>query len=63
MRTGGLGVSTRLMGPEEGGIVEVSRTPGLGLIGIFAVGFPHWVLLLLPRMEADNSGKGGYSGT
>jgi hypothetical protein len=28
----------RFMGPEEGEIVAVSRTPGPGLVGIFAVG-------------------------
>jgi hypothetical protein len=28
----------RFMGPEEGGIVAVSRTPELGLVGIFAAG-------------------------
>jgi hypothetical protein len=33
-----VGVSTRFMGPEEGGVVVVSRTPGLGLLGIFATG-------------------------
>jgi hypothetical protein len=38
VRTGGLGVSMRFMGPEEGGVVAVSRTPGLSLVGIFAAG-------------------------
>jgi hypothetical protein len=28
----------RFMGPEEGGIVVVSRAPGAGLVGIFAAG-------------------------
>jgi hypothetical protein len=28
----------RFMGPEEGGVVAVSRTPGLSLVGIFAAG-------------------------
>jgi hypothetical protein len=38
VRTGGLRVSMRFTGTEEGGVVAISRTPGLGLIGIFAPG-------------------------
>jgi hypothetical protein len=34
--TGGLRVNMRFMGPEESGIVAISRTPGLGFVGIFA---------------------------
>jgi hypothetical protein len=29
VRTGGLRVSMRFMGPEEGGVVAVSRIPGM----------------------------------
>jgi hypothetical protein len=36
--TGGLRVSMRFMGPEEGGVVAVSRTPRLSLAGEFAAG-------------------------
>jgi hypothetical protein len=66
VRTGGLRVSMRFMGPEEGGVVAVSRTPGLSLVGIFAAGaspshaaFPSEG----GSEEADGSGKSGYSGT
>jgi hypothetical protein len=66
MRTGGLGVSTRLMGPEEGGIVEVSRTPELGLVGIFAAGASPSDAASPSEdggEEVNGGGKGGYSGT
>jgi hypothetical protein len=38
VRTGGLEVSMRFMGPEEGGVIAVSRTPGPSLVGIFVAG-------------------------
>jgi hypothetical protein len=66
VRTGGLGVSMRFMGPEEGGIVVVSRAPGAGLVGIFAAG-SSLSDSVFPSMGggkgAEGSGKGGYSGT
>jgi hypothetical protein len=46
-----LGVSRRFMRPEEGGIAVVSRTPGPGLVGVFAAGLPRRTQLPLPRME------------
>jgi hypothetical protein len=43
----------RLMGPEEGGVVAVSRTPPrLSLVGVFAAALPHEMPLPLLRMEA-----------
>jgi hypothetical protein len=48
------------MGPEEGGVVAVSRIPGPSLVGIFAVGAS-------PSKGrgkgVEGNGKGGYSGT
>jgi hypothetical protein len=38
VRTGELGVSMRFVGPEEGGVVAVSRTPGPSLVGVFIAG-------------------------
>jgi hypothetical protein len=52
VRTGGFGVSMRFVGPEEDGVVAVSRTPGLGLIGIFAAGAS-------PTVAAPPSKSGG----
>jgi hypothetical protein len=40
MRTGGLRVSMRFIGPEEGWVFALSRTPGPALEGIFAAGAP-----------------------
>jgi hypothetical protein len=41
----------RFMGPEEGGVVAVSRTPWLSLIGIFAAG--------ASPLDAASPSKGG----
>jgi hypothetical protein len=38
IRTGRLGVSMRFKGPEEVGVVVVSRTPEPSLVGVFASG-------------------------
>jgi hypothetical protein len=51
VRTGGFGVSMRFMGPEEGGVVAVSRTPGPPLWVYLLLGLPCLLLLPLPRME------------
>jgi hypothetical protein len=55
----------RFMGLEEGGIVAVSRTPGLSPAGIFATGASP---LDAASSEgggegAKGDGKGRYSGT
>jgi hypothetical protein len=53
----------RFMGPEEGGVVAISRTPGLILVGIFAAG----ASLSAAASSSKGGGKGaegsGYSGT
>jgi hypothetical protein len=60
VRTGGLRVSMRFMGPEEGGVVAVSRTPGLSLVGIFAAGAsPSDAASPSGGEEVDSGGKGG----
>jgi hypothetical protein len=41
--------------PEEGGVIAVSKTPGPNLIGIFAVGLPH--LMLLPLLRVETKGQ------
>jgi hypothetical protein len=62
VRTGGLRVSMRFIGPEEGGVVAVSRTPGPGLVGIFAGGaFPSDVASLSKGGGEGVEGKSGYS--
>jgi hypothetical protein len=38
VRTGGVRVSMRFIGPEEDGVVAVSRTLGSSFVGIFAAG-------------------------
>jgi hypothetical protein len=55
---GGLRASMRFMGPEKGGVVVVSRTPGLlGCWGFQAagasrlLGLPHLMLIPLLRVE------------
>jgi hypothetical protein len=66
VRAGGLRMSMRFMGPEESGVVAVSRTPGLCLVGVFAVGASLSDAASSSEgggEEADGSGKGGYSGT
>jgi hypothetical protein len=66
VRTGGLGVSRRFMGPEESGGVAVSRTPGLSLVGAFAAGASLSDAASPSEgrgEEVDGGGKGGYSGT
>jgi hypothetical protein len=65
VRAGGLRMSMRFMGPEESGVVAVSRTPGLCLVGVFAVGASLSDAASSSEgggEEADGSGKGGYSG-
>jgi hypothetical protein len=55
----------RFMGPEKGGVVAVSRTPRLGLKGIFAAGASPSDVASPSEdggEEADGSGKDGYSG-
>jgi hypothetical protein len=66
VRTGGFGVSMRFMGPEEDGVVAVSRTPGLSLVGIFAAGASLSDAASPSKgggEQVGGSGKGGYSGT
>jgi hypothetical protein len=64
VRTGGLGVSMRFMGPEEGGVVAVSRTPGPSIIGIFAAGPSLSNAASSSEGGGEGAkGKGGYSGT
>jgi hypothetical protein len=66
VRTGGLGVIMKVMGPEEGGVVAVSTTPGSGLLDVFAAGAspPDAASPSEGGGEgAEGSGKGGYSGT
>jgi hypothetical protein len=58
VRTGGLGVSMRFMGPEEGGVVAVSRTPGPGLVGAFVAG----TSLSAAASPSEGGGKGAESG-
>jgi hypothetical protein len=65
VRTGGLRVSLRFMGPEEGGVVAVSRTPGLDLGGISAAGASPLNAASPSKgggEEVGGGGKGGYSG-
>jgi hypothetical protein len=50
----GLGVSMRFLGPEEGGVAAISRTPGPSLVGIIAAG-------ALP-LDAASPLKGGGKG-
>jgi hypothetical protein len=52
VRSGGLGVSMRIMEPEEGGVVAVSRNPWPGLLGAFAAGASLSCALSLLRVEA-----------
>jgi hypothetical protein len=62
VRTGGLRVSMRFMGPEEGGVVATSRTSGLRLVGIFATGASPADAASPSKGEgAESGGKGGYS--
>jgi hypothetical protein len=66
VRTGGLGVSMRVMEPEEGGVVAVSRTPGPGFSGIFAAGASPSDAAFPSQSGgegAEGGGKGGYRGT
>jgi hypothetical protein len=66
VRTGGLGVSMMIMEPEEGGVVAVSKTPGLGLVGIFAPGTSSSDVASSSEgggKEVDSSAKGRYNGT
>jgi hypothetical protein len=66
VRTGGLGVSMRFMGPEESGFVAVSRTSGPGLLGIFDAGASLSDAASPSEgggEGAESSGKNGYSGT
>jgi hypothetical protein len=56
----------RFMGPEEDGIVAVSRTPRLSLISIFAAGDSPSDAASPSKHrdeEADGGGKCGYSST
>jgi hypothetical protein len=66
VRTGGLGVGMRFMGPEEGGVIAVSKTPMLSLIDVFASGASPSDAASPSKgggEEADGGSKGGYSGT
>jgi hypothetical protein len=65
MRTGELRVSMRFIGPEEGGVVAASRTPGLGLLGVSPEFSPSDAASPSGGggEEADGGGKGEYSGT
>jgi hypothetical protein len=64
---GGLRASMRFMGPEKGGVVVVSRTPGLlGCWGFQAAGAspPDADSPSEGRGErAEGGGRGGYGGT
>jgi hypothetical protein len=56
----------RFMGPDEGGVVAVSRIPGPGLVGIFAAGASPSDVASSSKgggEGAEGSGKGGYSDT
>jgi hypothetical protein len=56
----------RFMGPEEGGVVAVSITPGLSLVGVFAAGASPSDAASPSEgggKEVDGGGKDGYSGT
>jgi hypothetical protein len=59
-------MSMRFMGPEESGVVAVSRTPGLSLIDVFAAE-ASTLDAASPSEdggeEVDGRGKGGFSGT
>jgi hypothetical protein len=66
VRTGGLRMSMRFMGSEEGRVVAVSRTPGPSFVGISVAGaFPSDAASPSKSggKEVDGSGKAGYSGT
>jgi hypothetical protein len=56
----------RFMGPEEGGVVAVSITPGLSLVGVFAAGASPSDAASPSEgggKEVDGGGKDGNSGT
>jgi hypothetical protein len=63
VRTSGLGVSIRFKGPEESGVVAVSRTSGPSLVGVFAAG----TSLSDAASPSEGGGEGaesdGYSAT
>jgi hypothetical protein len=63
VRTGGLRVSMRFMGPEEGGVVAVSRTSGPSLLGIFAARASPPEVASPSKGESKGAVGGGYSGT
>jgi hypothetical protein len=66
VRTGGLGVSMRFMGPKEGGVVAVSKTPESSLVGVFAASASQSDAALPFKGRSQGSeggGKGGYNGT
>jgi hypothetical protein len=66
VRTGGLGVSMRFMGPEDGGVVGISRSPGPSLMGIFAAGASPSDAASPSKgggKKADGCGTAGYSHT
>jgi hypothetical protein len=54
VRTGGLRVSMRFMGPEEGRVVAVKPTPRPSLADVFAAE---------DGGKGEGGGKGGYSDT
>jgi hypothetical protein len=63
VRTGGLRVSMRFIGPEEGGVVAVSRIPGPGLIGVLAaVASPSDAAFPSVGGGEGQKDDGGYSG-
>jgi hypothetical protein len=66
VRTGELGVSMRFIGPEEGVVVGVSRSPGPGLADIFAAGASLSDAVSPSKgggKGAEGSSKCGYGGT
>jgi hypothetical protein len=63
VRTGGLEVSMRFMGPEEGGVIAVSRTPGPSLVGIFVAGASLSDAASPPKGGGKGAEGCGYSGT
>jgi hypothetical protein len=63
VRTSGFRVSMRFMGPEEGGVVADSRTPGPSFVDVFAAGASPPDAASPGGDEEEGSGKGRYSGT
>jgi hypothetical protein len=53
----------RFMGAEGGGVVAVSRTPGPGLVGVFAAGASLSAVASPSKGGGEGAEGGGYSGT